>query len=429
MESICGDGANTGSEQCDDGNLVDGDGCDADCSYTEILGITSGGAHNCALIEGGRVRCWGWNKSGQLGLGNTVNVGDDELPSEVEDVALPAPAIQVAAGESEFTCALLDDMTVYCWGVNDLGQLGYGHVNLLDEPANTPVSVGGAVVELGVGGFHACARLDNGSARCWGLNTHGQLGYGHVNTIGDDETPSERGTVPLGGTITSIAVGAYHNCGVSMIGRVRCWGRGQDGRLGYGNTNNIGDNETPASIGDVSATPMGLNLFTKITQVTAATQHTCALFETGDVLCWGANGFGQLGQGTTANLGDDDLPATAPPVALPGPAVLISASGGHTCALLENDEVHCWGANNFGELGYGNAIVIGDDEAPADAGPVELGAPVKLLDTGFFHSCAVTRSNQVRCWGNNDTGQLGLGNTSKIGDDELPIDVAPISLL
>lgn len=429
VDSVCGDGMNTGAEQCDDGNTVAGDGCDDDCSYTQIIGITAGGAHSCALIEGGRVRCWGWNTSGQLGLGNNLNIGDDELPSEAEDVLLPAPAIQVATGESAFSCALLDDMTVYCWGLNDLGQLGHGNLLSLDEPSNSPVSVGGPVVELTIGGWHTCARLEAGNVRCWGLGDYGPLGYGNVASIGDDEVPSSTGDVPVGGPLTAITAGAAHTCGLAVIGTMRCWGRGDQGRLGYGNTNDIGDNEAPSTAGNILAVPMGLGPFTKVIQMSAATQHTCALFETGDVHCWGDNAFGQLGRGNTQALGDDEFPSTVPPVDLPAPAVHVTASGAHTCALLETNEVYCWGSNNFGELGYGNTDVIGNDELPSEVGSVEVGAPVVLLDAGFFHTCAVTQSNQVRCWGNNDTGQLGLGNTSKVGDDELPSAVMPISLL
>jgi alpha-tubulin suppressor-like RCC1 family protein len=106
----------------------------------------------------------------------------------------------------------------------------------------------------------------------------------------------------------------------------------------------------------------------------------------------------------------------------------VTAGGGHSCALLESGEVYCWGANTFGELGYGNTSAVGEDESPSEAGPVAIGAAAIQIDAGFFHTCAVLNTNEVRCWGNNDGGQLGLGNTSKLGDDELPNSVPPIEL-
>jgi alpha-tubulin suppressor-like RCC1 family protein len=247
--------------------------------------------------------------------------------------------------------------------------------------------------------------------------------------VGDDETPASVGDVNVGGGTIRLSVGGAHTCAISIIGTIRCWGRNEQGQLGYGNINHIGDNETPASAGNVAAIPMGLPLNTKAEQISHGVTHTCALFETGDVLCWGSALFGEIGTGSTNFLGDNELPASASPIDLPAPAIAVTAGGAHSCALLETGDLHCWGANTFGELGYGDTSTVGDDELPSEAGPVQIDEPAIQVDAGFFHTCAVTNTHQVRCWGNNDAGQLGLGNTSKLGDNEFPSAQAPIELL
>lgn len=425
---VCGDGMTGGAEQCDDGNAVDGDGCDTDCTYTQILAIDAGAYHNCVLIEGGRVRCWGLGLAGQLGLGKNENVGDDELPNEVADVDLPAPAVQISTSSDQHTCALLEDETVRCWGINDSGQLGYANTTALNAPGPA-VQVGLAdIAQLDTGGFHTCVRTPSATVRCWGRGSLGRLGYGNTANVGDDEHPSSVGNVMIGGPVSKLASGGAHNCIISGVGTVRCWGRGDLGQLGYGNPQHIGDNEVPSTAGDISVIPVGLGPFTKVTQISVGTAHTCAVFDTGEGLCWGDGTFGQTGTGNTAALGDDELPSSAIPLAFPDAIASITAGAAHSCALLEHGDIYCWGNNGLGQLGYGNTDNIGDDEPADSGGLVTLGGPTLQLAAGFFHTCALTKSNEVRCWGINDGGQLGLGHTDKVGDDELPIEEPPAAI-
>ena len=143
------------------------------------------------------MRCWGSGSDG-LGYGNQETIGDDETPSAAKDIDVGAPVVQLAAGD-----------------------------------------------------FGACALLDTGNVRCWGSGEQGQLGYGNVETIGDDETPASAGDVNVGALVTSIDRGFGHVCATLVTGKVRCWGRGGPAALGYGNTEDIGDDETPADAGDV----------------------------------------------------------------------------------------------------------------------------------------------------------------------------------
>jgi alpha-tubulin suppressor-like RCC1 family protein len=193
------------------------------------------------------------------------------------------------------------------------------------------------------------------------------LGYGNKNTIGDDETPATAGDVNLGGTAVQVAAGAAHTCALLDTGEVRCWGVGNSGALGYGNQNDIGDDEVPASAGAVAVGGRVIELSS------GGTANTCALLEGGRVRCWGSGAFGQNGYGNTQNIGDDETPASAGDVDVGGPVVQLDSAIFKTCALLDSGRVRCWGNGGFGALGYGNGeTIIGDDETPASAGDVPL---------------------------------------------------------
>jgi hypothetical protein len=187
-------------------------------------------------------------------------VGDDEAPGSVAPVDLGAGrrALAISAG-AYHTCALLDNARVRCWGSSSLGQLGYGNKDTIGDD-ETPGSVsyvdlgaGRRALAVSAGTYHTCALLDGGAVRCWGEGEDGRLGYGNRNDIGDDETPGGFGPVDLILPAVAISAGARHTCAVLDSGKVRCWGYGADGELGYGNTHSIGDNETPASVKPVGA--------------------------------------------------------------------------------------------------------------------------------------------------------------------------------
>ena len=149
--------------------------------------------------------------------------------------------------------------------------------------------------------------------------------------------------------------------------------------------------------------------------------HTCALLDTGAVRCWGFAGDGELGYGNVNNFGDSETPSSAGDVFLGAAALEVTAGSAHTCALLVNDEVRCWGFGANGRLGYGNAISIGDNELPF--GVVGLFGVATQLIAGGSHTCALLDTGAVQCFGANGTGQLGYANKIAIGDDELPTDL------
>jgi alpha-tubulin suppressor-like RCC1 family protein len=223
------------------------------------VGLAVGAEHTCVLLENGAVRCWGnadefsaeYGYGGRLGYGNSEDIGDDETPASAGDVDVGAPVVNLVAGEMH-TCALLVGGAVRCWGWGV--PLGYGGQDIGDDetPASAgDVPIGGVAIAIAAGGSHTCAMMEGGGVRCWGLSQHGQLGYGNEDSVGLVNTPADVGLVDLGGVPIEISLGSDHTCALLEGGGIRCWGHAGYGRLGYANIEMIGDDETPASAGDV----------------------------------------------------------------------------------------------------------------------------------------------------------------------------------
>jgi len=376
--------------------------------------LAAGDAHTCVITAAGAVRCWGDNAYGQLGYGSVTRIGDNEPPSTAGDVSLGGVPVQIVAGGAH-TCALLENGAVRCWGDSMYGQLGYGNTTRIGDdetPASAgDVNVGLPAIQIAIGVAHSCVVTVTGGVRCWGDSMYGQLGYGNKLVIGDDETPASVGDVDLGGTATAVAVGTAHTCALMSTGAVRCWGDNMYGQLGYGVATTIGDDEAPATAGDV---PLGGTAIA----IAADEVHTCAVMSTGAVRCWGDNMFGQLGYGNTTRRGDDEPASAAGDVPLGGIAQEISVGIAHSCARLDTGAMRCWGDGFYGQLGYGSTTIIGDTEPASAGGDVPVGGTVMQISAGLEHTCARLTTGAVRCWGNGMFGRLGYANTQTIGDNE-----------
>ena len=426
----CGDGVHEGLEICDDGNGVDGDGCDNDCEVTEIVAVEAGATHTCALTAFGGIKCWGGNEFGQLGYGDTENIGDDEEPSTVGMLDVGGTVVQIAAGDAH-TCVLLDDGSVKCWGSNSNGQLGYPGADVIGDDEGLDdlgaVDLDGRPMDfIAAGGAHTCAAQDSGLMYCWGAGASGQLGYGNTDDVGDNETPADNGWFSTNGDISGLSAGYAHTCVVTDPPSVpppsaQCWGDGQYGRLGYGNEETIGDDENGTSAGYVD-----LGASVVVTQISAGYLHTCATMGSGSAYCWGSDFFSQLGNLSAFNVGDNEVPASVQGVSVSGFAIETVAASGHSCALLDDGGVQCWG---LGPLhGYGEEYpLVGNDQTPGSLGDVDLGGPADDITAAGVHTCVVIEG-AVRCWGDNGSGQLGHPNVVGIGDDESPASAGDVPL-
>jgi alpha-tubulin suppressor-like RCC1 family protein len=389
------------------------------------------------VLAGGSLKCWGSNASGALGVGNTRDRGGapGDMGKNFSAVNLGSghTVVGVAAGAFH-TCALLDDATAKCWGQNFAGQLGLGDSFSRggapgEMGGNLPaiaLGAGRTVTSITAGADHSCALLDDRQIKCWGSNQYGQLGITAALSRGaaagemGDALPEVR--LGQGRSAKAVVAGSGHTCALLDNDQVKCWGRNDTGQLGLGDrtnrgaaANDMGDNLPPVMLGS------GLRALA----LSAGLAHTCALLDTHAVKCWGGNGGGFLGLSDTVDRGDDagemgdSLPAIDVGV---GRRVLqVAASANHTCVLLDDGRLKCWGGNSWGQLGQGDIAFrgdgpneMGDALVPIDLGPASLGVGI-WTGTGF--ACARLVDGQRKCWGQNAHGQLGLGDVADRGDD------------
>jgi alpha-tubulin suppressor-like RCC1 family protein len=223
-----------------------------------------------------------------------------------------------------------------------------------------------------------------------------------------------------GRSARAIATKNQHTCALLDNDQIKCWGWNSYGQLGVGDTNARGDG--PGEVGD--ALPI-VNLGTGRSARAVATgfEHTCALLDNGQIKCWGHNDVGQLGLGVAGDRGDNpgEMGDALPSVDLGTgrSARAIAAGKSHTCAILDNDQVKCWGRNDVGQLGLGDTQYRGAQGGMGDALPsVDLGTgrSARAIAEGESHTCVLLDNDQVKCWGDNSWGQLGLGDTNNRGD-------------
>jgi len=334
--------------------------------------------HTCVLLNNGSVKCWGWNHYGQLGKGtkgNTAHIGDDanEMGDNLTSIDLGTDRTATAIDTGyDHTCALLDNASVKCWGRNVYGALGKGNNDALGDDANEmgdnltsiDLGTGRTATAISAGYRHTCALLDNASVKCWGYGAKGQLGLGNTDDIGDNS--SEMGDnltsidLGTGRTATAISAGRDHTCALLDNASVKCWGWNLYGQLGQGNKDDIGDNSS--EMGD-NLPSIDLGTGRTATAIATGYQHTCALLDNANVKCWGRGKWGPIGHGNNATWGDganemgDNLPSTD--LGTGRTATAIIAGQFHTCAILDNASVKCWGFNTYGQLGQGNKTQLG----------------------------------------------------------------------
>ncbi len=355
-----------------------------------IAALAAGGTHTCALTTAGGVKCWGTNWAGQLGDKTTT-----QRSTPVDMAGLASGVVALAAGGSH-TCALTTGGGVKCWGDNRYGQLGNGTTIQRGTPVNV-VGLASGVAAIAAGEYHTCALTTGGDVKCWGYNGDGQLGDG---TTTQRSTPVD--VAGLASGVAALAAGGYHTCALTTAGRVKCWGYNGDGQLGDGTTYN---HSTPVDVA---------GLMSGVVALAAGGSHTCALTTDGGVKCWGSNGDGQLGDGTTTQR------STPVEVAeLASGVAALAAGGWHTCALTTDDGVKCWGANRDGQLGDGTTT---QRSTPVDV--MGLASGVAAIAAGGYHTCALTTDGGVKCWGSNGSGQLGDGTTY---NHSTPVDVAGLA--
>lgn len=381
--------------------------------------VTGGGFHTCAL-DGTAMKCWGYNFHGQLGGYAAAS------PKPVVVTALSG-ATTVTAG-TDFACALVNGAGAdqpMCWGSNTDGRLGAG-LGVTDTTVRVPVAGISAADAIDAGNGHACALPDaSNAAKCWGLGGDGQLG--NSGTASQSSPVQVTGlttatSVNAGGALGTAERGT--TCAARTDGKVSCWGRNANGQLGDNTTT---DRSAPVTVRVDTDPDPGNTVLADLTDATAVVTggfHACALISDSSVRCWGFNGSGQLGDDTTTQRATATRVQvdTDPDVDVPLTGVVALAAGeSHTCARLTGDAVRCWGANGSGQLGDGTTTTRHRPTAvPGFDGSTSV-KDAKLLTAGDFHTCVTRGDGGMSCWGSDSSGQLGNG--APLADSADPVQV------
>ena len=379
--------------------------------------LWSGSYHTCALEASGNIKCWGRGDSGQLGNDKKSHTS---YPVTVIDgngsTTALAKIVQVESGNSH-TCALTTSGNVKCWGHISDGRLGYDmgteyipqSQRYKDHPINVVFKDGtllSGVAQISIGNSHSCALTTAGNVKCWGRGAYGRLGNDGTSSQNHPVSVVDKdgGTTALSGAV-QVETGYYHTCALMSSGNVKCWGYGGQGQLGNNGTSNS-DHPTGVVDGNNSN-----NLLSNISQISTGNYHSCALTASGNVKCWGDGTNGRLGN----NLYDDrSYPVdviTGNDNTLLSDIIQISAGGTFTCALTNSGNVKCWGQGLEGRLGNNSShnspipVTVMDDNNSNK--PL---SNVIQISSAYSHSCALTSSGNIKCWGRNNYGQLGLGN-------------------
>jgi Regulator of chromosome condensation (RCC1) repeat len=378
--SACPAPAN-GTATCDAAKTCTGFTCDANygkcgnaCCIAGDPGVVQvapstlalGDSHTCAITAVGGVKCWGYNRYGQLG--NGTKAAENLVPLPVTGIT--SDAVSLSAGTSN-TCALLKDKTVKCWGY-DL---------VLDQTTDaakklTPEAVAGlsGVAQIASGNFHSCALLGTGSIKCWGYNKYGQLGNGGTSEV-------EAMPVDVKGITDAVRIGlgAFHSCAIVKDGTVKCWGRNNELQAGA------------AAVSDSVTTPTTVAGATGALTLSAGGAYSCALTNDG-AKCWGSDASGLLGDGKNTGRANADAVT-----GLGKGTVSIGAGYIHACGVASNGSAKCWGVGLVGGP---------DSNTPLDVQGLSAGATEVVSGNKF--SCARVATG-LKCWGENTFGQLGDG--------------------
>ena len=302
---------------------------------------------------------------------------------------------------NKHSCAVMENGTAKCWGDNTLGQLGDGST----AHSRVPVQVSGitgltpaaTAVSVSIGDSLSCALMADGTAKCWGSNNYGQLGDGSTENSPIPVSVSGITGLTPATTAVSVSTGSSHSCAVMADGTAQCWGWNISGQLGNNSTN---DSWVPVQVVGIT----GLTPATTAVSVSAGGYHSCAVMADGSAQCWGGNADGTLGNDSTTN-SPVPVPVAGITGSTPATTAISVSTAGHSCAVMANGSAQCWGWNHFGQLGSDSGEV---STVPVQVTGITGSTPATTavsVSSGAVHSCAVMANGTAQCWGGNS--QLG----------------------
>lgn len=330
--------------------------------------IAAGGEHSLALLSNNTMMGWGTNREGQLGTGSASG---SRVPVSIQNFATLPGVTAIAAGK-EFSLALLTNGTVLAWGANEEGQMGNGKAG---TKVTTPTAIKGLsnVTAISAGSEFALALLKNGTVMAWGAGSEGQLGTGkHNNSL----VPT---AVKGLANVTAIAAGGESALALLSSGKVMSWGSNSAAQLGVApELKNVGEGEFEEVEVANSAVPLEVQSLSGVSAIAAGTAHSLALLPDGEVMAWGGNESGQLGNGTEG--GRSNLPTAVPNLS---GVTRIAAGAFHNLAILGGGSLVAWGYNPDGQLGNG-----GNLNSPVPVAIAGIGH-VSGISGGGSHSLAL----------------------------------------
>lgn len=348
----------------------------------EFKMITAGESHTCGLTEAGQAYCWGEGAVGQLGNGTTE--------SSTTPVAISGDLnFDTINAGWDHTCGVTTEGDAYCWGRGRYGRLGNGSAENQLEPVVVTGDLSFVLVNPGL--LHTCGITTDADAYCWGRGADGRLG--------NDSIESSLAPVKVEGDLkwSSINAASATTCGIDTDGNAYCWGSGDFGNLLGQGEDDRGAKRVPGAVaGGFTFQPESISV---------GTDHTCALTSEGEAVCWGRGRYGKLGIGTTESIGV--LKNLRVPRKVNGGITFSFITTGvfQTCGLTDEGEAYCWGRNGSGQLGDGTTTMRTE--------PIPVSGDLTFTDItiGSKHTCGITENSEVYCWGNGEAGKLGTRST------------------
>ena len=359
----------------------------------DFIEVASGGTHTCGLRSDGEVLCWGGNNRAQAGQQTGTQI---QFPLPVSTLS---DATAIFAG-GEFSCAIRANDPPVCWGYDGNGELGS---NVTSTQSAAPVRIGSTstglenVVTLSTGATHACALISDGSVTCWGTNNAGQVGNGA--SVHPQPLPTTNAYFFTDDTVShqasAIATTSTGSCAVeASTSEVLCWGGNAFGEIGNGTFDTpAGGYPTPSRVVSTAGN-LSRTFLNNVVAIDGGSAHYCALLIDGRVACWGYNGFGELGNNTQDN---SNIPVEVIGI---NNAVAVAAGQNVSCALLDTAEVKCWGHGPYTGTPNNSVLIPGD--------PVRGLTDAVGISARSQHICAVREGGQITCWGSDGGSRMGM---------------------
>jgi len=358
----------------------------------------NGGMHALVRQANGDLYTFGDNNWGQLGLGSTAN---QSTPIKVQDIG----PVSLTASGRHHSLAVSNDK-LYGWGKNSTGQLGIGsNSNEVTSPTLVPnfPPDGTTIKAIAVGSYHSLCLLSNGDLYSWGWNDSGQLG------IGSDVSKSAPVQVPLnlpsGTQVTAISCGSEYNLILLSNGDLYSWGDNTHGTLGLG------------SMAQKPEATKVDSIIMRVTAISAGAFHAACVLENGELLAWGRNQYGQLGDGFTMK---QNLPQSVIPFGNGASVIDISLGWDFSLCALSNGDIYGWGSNSDGQLGTGFSQF---EQTPKMLSRISYEHDIVSISAGAFHAICLLSNGDVYSWGYNIYGELGIGSSTK---EFYPVKLAAI---